>query len=77
LKVLTENFLNRKIQSGSHCSITDARAALALYRISESEWENFVKQKSYTNVKNKVSQDVGKMAMFFGQGPDRKVMKLN
>ena len=51
LKNLTEKFLLRKIQSGSHCSITDARAALALYRISEKEWENFIKQKNYNNVK--------------------------
>ena len=43
LKVLTEKYLLRKIQSGSHCSVTDARAALALYRISEHEWENLVK----------------------------------
>ncbi len=57
--------------------MTDARAALALYRISEQEWENFVKQKNYSNVKKQVHQDVGKLAMFFGQGPDRKVMKLN
>lgn len=35
LKTLTESFLGRKIQSGSHCSVTDARAALALYRICE------------------------------------------
>jgi hypothetical protein len=51
LKTLTEMYLNRKIQAGSHCSVTDARAALALYRISEQEWENYVKQKNYTNVK--------------------------
>ncbi|TNV83849.1 hypothetical protein FGO68_gene11969 [Halteria grandinella] len=72
LKVLTEKFLLRKIQSGSHCSVTDARAALALYRISEQEWENQVKQKSYTNVKRIVHQDIGKMAAFFGQ----KVTKM-
>ena len=43
LKVLTEKYLLRKIQSGSHCSVTDARAALALYRISENDWENYIK----------------------------------
>jgi len=50
LKVLTEKFLQRRIQSGSHCSVTDARAALALYRISEQEWENYAKQKNYSNL---------------------------
>lgn len=69
LKVLTEKFLLRKIQSGQHCSVTDARAALALYRISEQEWENYVKQKNYSNVKRIVQQDiasVAKAASFFG-----------
>ena len=51
LKALSESFLGRKIQSGQHCSVTDARAALAVYRISEQEWENYVKQKNYTSVK--------------------------
>jgi RNA exonuclease 4 len=66
LKNLTELFLNRRIQSGQHCSVTDARAALALYRISEQEWENYIKQKNYTNVKKIVHHDVNKMASFFG-----------
>lgn len=68
MKALTEKFLLRKIQAGSHCSVTDARAALALYRISEHEWENLVKQKSYSNVKRIVHQDANKMAAFFGAG---------
>jgi len=72
LKNLTQNFLNRSIQKGSHCSITDARAALALYRLNEQDWENFVKQKSYHSVKQIVQQDAGKMARFFGAGGKKK-----
>ena len=39
LKNLTAEFLNRTIQQGSHSSVVDARASLALYRINEKEWE--------------------------------------
>jgi hypothetical protein len=31
---------------------------MALYRINEHEWENFVKQKNYKNVKKRVENDV-------------------
>lgn len=78
LKNLSLSILNRTIQKGSHCSITDARAALALYRINEQEWENYVKQKNYNNVKQIVKQDAGKMARFFGApAAARKVQKLD
>jgi RNA exonuclease 4 len=43
LKNLSIKYLNKQIQSGSHSSIIDARAALALYRINEKDWENQVK----------------------------------
>jgi len=33
LKNLSEEFLKREIQKGSHSSVIDARASLALYRI--------------------------------------------
>ena len=78
LKVLTEKFLLRRIQAGQHCSVTDARAALALYRISESEWENFVKQKSYQSVKRIVQQDAAtaaRAASFFGGAAGKRVAK--
>eukprot|EP00347_Sterkiella_histriomuscorum_P019580 403341087 len=71
LKKLTEQFLERKIQEGSHCSVVDARAAMALYRINEKEWENSVKQKSYSNVKKRVAQDVGNLAKFFGNSQSK------
>ena len=39
LKNLTANLLGRTIQSGSHCSLEDARAALDIYRKYEGAWE--------------------------------------
>ncbi|XP_063372049.1 RNA exonuclease 4-like [Cydia amplana] len=39
LKYLAKKYLNRDIQVGNHCSITDARAAMDLYRLVENEWE--------------------------------------
>ena len=43
LKRLSKEFLGTIIQDGSHSSVVDARASMALYRISEKEWENYVK----------------------------------
>ena len=40
LKVMSTEMLGIEIQSGSHDSVVDARASLALYRIVEREWEN-------------------------------------
>jgi RNA exonuclease 4 len=40
LKVMSTEMLGIEIQSGSHDSVIDARASLALYRIVEREWEN-------------------------------------
>ena len=45
LKKLSEKFLGVKIQGGQHSSVEDARAALALYRIKEQEFESHLKQK--------------------------------
>lgn len=39
LKKLTEDYLNRQIQQGQHNSVIDAKASMALYRLSEHEWE--------------------------------------
>ena len=38
----------------------DARAALALYRINEKEWENHVKQKSYSQKHKLAENDIKK-----------------
>ncbi|WOO83679.1 RNA exonuclease 4 [Vanrija pseudolonga] len=39
LKKLVELELGLKIQAGSHSSVTDARATMALYRLHKPEWE--------------------------------------
>jgi len=39
LKYLAKKHLGIDIQKGSHSSVEDARAALALYRLHEAEWE--------------------------------------
>ena len=56
LKKLAAEFLGKQIQEGQHSSVIDARAALALYRINEKEWENHVKQKSYSQ-KHKLAEN--------------------
>ena len=48
LKNLSKEFLGKTIQEGSHSSVIDAKAAMALYKINEKDWENHVKQKSYS-----------------------------
>jgi len=40
LKKLAKKYLDIEIQKGSHSSVEDARAALALYRLHETEWED-------------------------------------
>lgn len=43
LKKMAKKFLDKSIQEGEHSSVIDAKAALALYRINEKEWENHSK----------------------------------
>jgi RNA exonuclease 4 len=40
---MAKKFLDKIIQDGEHSSVIDAKAALALYRINEKEWENHSK----------------------------------
>ena len=58
LKKLSDRFLGKQIQQGEHSSVVDARAALALYRINEKDWENTLKQKSYTNARKRAENDI-------------------
>lgn len=44
LKRLSKDVLGVDIQHGSHSSVEDSRATLALYWVHAHEWENFVKQ---------------------------------
>ncbi|XP_073397260.1 RNA exonuclease 4 [Dendrobates tinctorius] len=45
LKLLCEKILNVKVQSGEHCSIQDAQAAMRLYTMEKKNWENAIKAK--------------------------------
>lgn len=50
--------------------MVDARAALALYRINEKDWENTAKQKSYTNARKRAetdAQQLQQMSRFLGK----------
>ena len=53
--------VGKTIQEGSHSSVIDAKAALALYRINEKDWENHVKQKSYSNARKRADEDIKSM----------------
>ena len=48
LRVLSDTFLQKVIQEGSHSSVEDSQAAMALYREVEKDWENQIKQKKRT-----------------------------
>ena len=39
LALMAELFLNKKIQSGAHCSVEDAVITMELYKLKESEIE--------------------------------------
>ena len=39
LRALSSRLLGRKIQSGPHCSVEDAQAALDIYKVVEHAWE--------------------------------------
>ncbi|KAM4664044.1 RNA exonuclease 4 [Discoglossus pictus] len=45
LKLLCETILNVKVQSGEHCSIQDAQAAMRLYTMEKKQWEAAIKAK--------------------------------
>ncbi|OCT67009.1 hypothetical protein XELAEV_18038291mg [Xenopus laevis] len=50
LKLLCEKILNVKVQTGEHCSVQDAQAAMRLYTMEKKCWEAAIKAK-YTGFK--------------------------
>lgn len=50
LKLLCEKILNVKVQTGEHCSIQDAQAAMRLYTMEKKNWEAAIKAK-YNHIK--------------------------
>jgi RNA exonuclease 4 len=47
LKKLALEYLDIEIQSGEHCSIDDAKAALEIYKKHRTDWENKLKSKKH------------------------------
>ncbi|KAE8582311.1 hypothetical protein XENTR_v10020075 [Xenopus tropicalis] len=45
LKLLCEKILNVKVQTGEHCSVQDAQAAMRLYTMEKKCWEAAIKAK--------------------------------
>lgn len=68
LKRLTNEFLGKEIQTGSHNSVVDARSALCLYRIVENSWTQQVRSKQSKLKRAKIEADVN----IFGQKHKRK-----
>lgn len=59
LKDLSMEHLNRDIQSGEHCSVEDAKAALDLYKLQRKQWESQV-AKENRKMKRKVHKETRK-----------------
>ncbi|GMN62216.1 hypothetical protein TIFTF001_031301 [Ficus carica] len=53
LRHLAASFLNVEIQSGEHCPVEDARAAMLLYEKNRKDWEKLVKDQIRLKQKQK------------------------
>ena len=62
LKKLSAGLLQRTIQTGSHCSVIDARATLDVYKVVEKRWEEEAPENRYVFRKSKKSKAGGKRA---------------
>ncbi|KAF4699046.1 hypothetical protein FOZ63_009682, partial [Perkinsus olseni] len=61
LKKLTELYLDRKIQTGAHSSVEDARCTLMLYKLKKDGWEEEVKKTYRIRVHDKSKEPQGKV----------------
>ncbi|KAF4685335.1 hypothetical protein FOZ60_006646 [Perkinsus olseni] len=61
LKKLTELYLDRKIQTGAHSSVEDARCTLMLYKLKKDGWEEEVKKTYRIRVHDKSKDSRGKV----------------
>ncbi len=48
---------DREIQTGEHCSVEDALAAMHLYKLVQEEWEITVNRKNIPHTKTMVRQN--------------------
>ena len=62
LKKLSARLLHRTIQTGSHCSVVDARATLDVYKIVEQRWEEEAPENKYVFRKRKRSKSKRQLA---------------
>ncbi|EXB79397.1 RNA exonuclease 4 [Morus notabilis] len=53
LRHLAASFLNVEIQSGEHCPVEDARAAMLLYEKNRKDWEKLAKDQIRLKLKQK------------------------
>ncbi|XP_013421360.1 apoptosis-enhancing nuclease [Lingula anatina] len=60
LKKLSASLLKRKIQSGEHCSLEDARATMDLFKLVRDEWEKGLLKKSAHSKKHKKNPETEK-----------------
>lgn len=60
LRHLAAEFLGAKIQSGEHCPIEDARAAMLLYQRNKKEWEKSIRDQMRLRQKQNKRNQKGK-----------------
>ncbi|KAB5521273.1 hypothetical protein DKX38_025592 [Salix brachista] len=60
LRHLADEFLGAKIQSGEHCPIEDARAAMLLYQRNRKEWEKSIRDQMRLRQKQNKRNQKGK-----------------
>nr|VZI32234.1 unnamed protein product [Spirometra erinaceieuropaei] len=69
LRNLADKLLGLQIQTGEHCSIEDAQATMAIYRLVEEDWEADLRSKTADKNSKKILPS-GKKRPVFGLDPD-------